>query len=463
MTSSLSSTTPTEPLMQPQFTLSPQLLAKAFPFHFVFKGDRTIVQSGEVLQRLIPDIIGAQLDKCFQIQRPIIQTADFAAITRQSNSIFMLKSLHSEMTLRGQMMPIEDCGAIFFLGSPVVTEISQLNQIGIKLKDFAIHDSAADFLFLLQAKGRLMDELAERELKLKDTLRGKEEIALLAEARARDVEQALENLQKTQAQLIQAEKMSGLGQMVAGIAHEINNPVNFINGNLTYTDKYVQDLLTLVELYQQYFPQASPEIIDFMEEMDLEFVLSDLPRLVASMQMGSCRIRDIVLSLRNFSRLDEAEQKDVDLHEGIDSTLLILNHKLKQGIEVVQEYGDLPKVLCYPAQLNQLFMNIISNAADALLEADIKSKQIVIQTSVDDSNQVYIRIQDNGHGISPEIKEKIFNPFFTTKPAGKGTGLGLSISQQIIEKHQGTIEVVSELGKGTEFVIKIPISLVSKA
>lgn len=293
-------------------------------------------------------------------------------------------------------------------------------------------------------------------MKLKDTLRGKEEIALLAEARAREVEQALENLQRTQAQLIQAEKMSGLGQMVAGIAHEINNPVNFINGNLTHINQYIQDLISLFKLYQQHFPQTPPEITEYMEEIDLEFLLADLPRLVTSMQTGSCRIRDIVLSLRNFSRLDEAEQKDVDLHEGIDSTLLILNHKLKQGIEVVRKYGDLPESLCYPAQLNQLFMNILSNAADALLETEIKAKQIVIQTNVDDCKQICIHIQDNGMGISPKIKDRIFDPFFTTKPTGKGTGLGLSISHQIIEKHRGTIEVSSELGKGTAFVIKLP-------
>ena len=440
--------------MQPHFTLSPQLLANAFPFHFVFKSDRTIIQSGEVLQRLIPHIIGSQFADCFQINRPIMQTIDFAAISKQSRSIFILKSLHSEMILKGQMVLVDDSEVIFFLGSPIITEISQLNQTGIKLKDFAIHDSVADFLFLLQAKSGLMDELAEREIHLKNILRDKEEIAILAEARARDVEQALENLQVTQSQLIQAEKMSGLGQMVAGIAHEINNPVSFISGNLTYVDEYVQNLITLLKLYQQYFPQVSPEITDCMEKIELEFLLDDLPQLIESMKVGTYRIRDIVLSLRNFSRLDEAEQKRVNLHEGIDSTLLILNHKLKPYIKS----GDIPKILCHPAQLNQVFMNILSNAADVLFETNIKSKQITIQTSVDDFKYVCIRIQNNGNGIPSEIKEKIFNPFFTTKPIGKGTGLGLSISYQIIEKHQGTIEVVSELRKGTEFVIKIPIT-----
>lgn len=444
--------------MQPHFTLSPQLLANAFPFHFVFNSDRTIIQSGEVLQRLIPHIIGSQFTECFQINRPIMQAADFAAISKQSRSIFILKSLDSEMILKGQMVPVDEGEVIFFLGSPIITEISQLNQIGIKLKDFAIHDSVADFLFLLQAKSRLMDELAEREVNLKNILRDKEEIAILAEARAREVEQALKNLQETQSQLIQAEKMSGLGQMVAGIAHEINNPISFINGNLTHVDEYIQNLITLLKLYQQHFPQTPSEIIDCMEEIELEFLLYDLPQLVESMKVGTDRIRNIVLSLRNFSRLDEAEQKKVNLHEGIDSTLMILNHKMKPDIQVIREYGDLPQILCYPAQLNQVFMNIIANAADALLETDIKSKQIRIQTSISDSKYVRISIQNNGNRIPPEVKEKIFNPFFTTKSIGKGTGLGLSISYQIIEKHQGTIEVVSESGQGTEFVIKIPIS-----
>jgi signal transduction histidine kinase len=193
-----------------------------------------------------------------------------------------------------------------------------------------------------------------------------------------------------------------------------------------------------------------------MEEIDLNFLLIDLPRIIASIRTGTDRVINLVVSLRNFSRLDEADQKDVDLHEGIDSTLLILSHKLKQGIEVLREYGDLPKVLCYPSQLNQVFMNIISNAADALFETNIKSKQITIKTSLDDSKLVCISVKDNGNGIPTEIKERIFNPFFTTKPVGKGTGLGLSISYQIIEKHRGIIDVISELGKGTEFIIKIP-------
>ncbi|MFN9226440.1 MAG: ATP-binding protein [Pseudanabaena sp.] len=464
-----SSINPTELFMHPQFTLPPHLLAKAFPFHFVFKGDLTIIQAGEVLQRLIPDIIESQFTKCFQINRPIIQTTNFAAISKKSNSIFILKSLHSEMILKGQMLTVDDSEIIFFLGSPIVTEIKQLNQIGIKLKDFAVHDSVADFLLLLQTKSRLMDELVEREMKLRDTLRDKEEISILAEARARDLELALENLQRARdlelafkdlqrnsTQLIQSEKMAGLGQMVAGIAHELNNPINFVNGNLTYIDQYIQDLITLIKLYQQHFPKASSEIIDYMEEIDLNFLLIDLPRIIASIRTGTDRVINLVVSLRNFSRLDEADQKDVDLHEGIDSTLLILSHKLKQGIEVLREYGDLPKVLCYPSQLNQVFMNIISNAADALFETNIKSKQITIKTSLDDSKLVCISVKDNGNGIPTEIKERIFNPFFTTKPVGKGTGLGLSISYQIIEKHRGIIDVISELGKGTEFIIKIP-------
>ncbi len=278
------------------------------------------------------------------------------------------------------------------------------------------------------------------------------------EERTEQLTQALQDLKETQGQLIQTEKMSSLGQMVAGVAHEINNPVNFIYGNLECANNYFQDLLTLVSLYQEYYPNPEQIIEETIEEIDLEYLTQDLSKLLSSMKIGSKRIREIVLSLRNFSRLDEAEMKEVDIHEGIENTLLILNHRLKKGFEVIKNYEDLPMIECYPAQLNQVFMNIISNSIDAL--SDDKSykpsKQIVITTSKLSDNYIKLSIRDNGSGIPVEIQHKLFDPFFTTKPVGKGTGLGLSICYGIIEKHNGKIEFFSEVEKGTEFVIYIP-------
>lgn len=290
------------------------------------------------------------------------------------------------------------------------------------------------------------------------------------EERTQELQQTLEELKQTQSQLIQSEKMSSLGQLVAGIAHEINNPVNFIYGNIEYTKSYTKDLLDLVNLYQQNYPNPTSAIQDKIEAIDLEFIIEDLSKILSSMKMGTERIRQIVLSLRNFSRLDEADMKPVDIHEGIENTLLILNNRLKRDIEVIRKYGDLPLVECYPAQLNQVFMNIIANAIDALEESlvigqkslvkeagQMTKPQIIIQTEMVDYNYVRVGISDNGPGIPPEIKNKLFDPFFTTKPMGKGTGLGLSISYQIIEKHRGKIEVISELGEGTELAIALPI------
>lgn len=278
------------------------------------------------------------------------------------------------------------------------------------------------------------------------------------ELRTQELTEALKNLKSAQSQLVQSEKMSSLGQMVAGIAHEINNPVNFIYGNLTHTNEYIEELLGLLELYQKQYPHPAIQIKKRAEEIDIQFLSEDLPKILASMRLGAERIRQIVLSLRNFSRLDEADMKEVDIHEGIESTLLILNHRLKKEIDVVKRYGNLPLVECYSAQINQVLMNILSNAIDALLgQSEKPNKQILIQTQMLDNQQIQIRIMDNGSGIPQNLVEKIFDPFFTTKPVGQGTGIGLSICAQIIQKHQGKIEVISEPGQGTVFAIALPI------
>ncbi|MBN3923174.1 GAF domain-containing protein [Nostoc sp. NMS4] len=302
-----------------------------------------------------------------------------------------------------------------------------------------------------------------------------------AETEARNqavqLEHTLHKLQETQTRLIQTEKMSGLGQLVAGVAHEINNPVNFIYGNLCYASDYTEQLLEIVRLYQLHYPHPHSEIQGAIKAIDFEFLVEDLPKIMTSMQVGTERIRSIVLSLRNFSRLDEAENKRVDLHEGIDNTLLILQYRLKGNaelprIEIIKDYGNIPLVECYAGQMNQVFMNIFSNAIDVLEvgsgqwqnqgdkennSCSIPTIQISTKVSADNS-RLLIRISDNGPGMTEDVKKRIFDPFYTTKPVGKGTGLGLAISYQIIvEKHGGIMECISEPGKGTEFWIEIPI------
>lgn len=278
------------------------------------------------------------------------------------------------------------------------------------------------------------------------------------EERTQELKEAIQNLQQTQAQLIQTEKMSSLGLLVSGVAHEINNPINFISGNIAHAKEYTEIILELLDIYQQRHPNLMSEIQNKINEFELDFIRSDLPKILSSMEVGTDRIQKIVLSLRNFSRLEEAEKKAVDIHEGIENTLLILNYRLKQGIEVIKKYEDLPLVACYPAQLNQVFMNILTNAIDALLAEEYLSvRQIVIQTAKVTQNQIRIGIWNNGSEIPADIRGKLFDPFFTTKPVGQGTGLGLTICYQIIEKHNGKIDVISEPNQGTEFVIALPI------
>jgi signal transduction histidine kinase len=254
--------------------------------------------------------------------------------------------------------------------------------------------------------------------------------------------------------------MSSLGQMVAGITHEINNAINFIYANLTHINNYTQDLLNLIYRYQQRYPDS--EIQKYAEEIELEYITADLAQILCSMKAGSERICNIILSLRNFSRHDEAEMKRVNIHEGIDNALLLLQYRLKPNddaasIQIITEYGNLPLIECYPRQLNQVFMNILTNAIDALETNEQQhDKKIVIKTTRKDSEGIQIKIIDNGSGISEKVLGKLFDPFFTTKPVGKGTGLGLTVSYQILEKHQGDIKVISELGKGTEVTIELP-------
>lgn len=322
-------------------------------------------------------------------------------------------------------------------------------------------DSTVEYMVILQditARKQTETALQQSEMQLRD--------------KAQQLELALKELSQSQAQVIQSEKMSSLGQLVAGVAHEINNPVSFIHGNIAYVGEYAEGLLDLLQLYEAEYPQAAAVIQNKAEDIDLAYLRSDFPKLLTSMKVGTDRICGIVQSLRNFSRLDEAEVKPVDLHEGIDSTLMILQNRLKacgdrSAIQVIKDYGNLPLVECYAGQLNQVFMNILTNAIDALDEHQQqalatgqagRSGLISIRTSLLGSDQVTIQLTDNGPGMTEDVQRRLLDPFFTTKPVGKGTGLGMAISHQIVtERHGGAFKWLSAPGQGTVFMITIPL------
>ncbi|MEH1848969.1 MAG: ATP-binding protein [Nostoc sp.] len=383
------------------------------------------------------------------------------------------------LTLRkndGQTLICRSQGAVIQPWSP---ESSALILLRLENRTLA----SSNFVLLNEKIDELAKEVQRRKQAEEALNKANQELEIRVEERTIALQETLNELQLTQTQLIQAEKMFSLGQMVAGIAHEINNPVSFIYGNLHHAHQYTQDLLKLVQIYQQFCPNPPPQIQEQIEEIDLHFLIQDITKLFQSMAVGTERIQEIVKSLRNFSRLDEAELKQVNIHEGIDSTLMILDHRLQATheypeIKVIKKYSQMPNVTCFPGQLNQVFMNILANAIDALKASAANGQgsavnlqtnnnqtltknnpQIEIKTEVIDEKWIAVSIADNGLGINEQVHSKLFDPFFTTKAVGKGTGLGLYISYQIIvEKHNGQISCFSVPGKGAEFVIKIPIS-----
>jgi signal transduction histidine kinase/CBS domain-containing protein len=422
-----------------------------------------------------------------------------------------LVGIVSQTSLLQVLNPADMYGVIEILQQAVEERTSQLKNTNQQLRHEILVRQKAE-LELLKAHDQLKVQVEERTAQLtqaneqlKQDIVEREQIeAALRQSEAQlrqkatTLKLALKELHSYQTQLIQTEKMSSLGQLVAGVAHEINNPINFVYGNIAYASQYIHDIMHLLELYDQYYPHPVQEILDEAEKIDLNFVKIDLPKLLTSMKMGADRIRDLVLSLRNFSRLDEAEMKSVDLHDGIDSTLLILQNQLKASagrseITVIKEYGNLPSVECYAGQLNQVFMNLLSNAIDALEESRMLNSQVLmgnalhlvsspwirihtgiktVQHSDNTSQSLWlpsptvppnvpiavIRIADNGCGMTDAVRRRLFDPFFTTKTVGKGTGLGLSISYQIVvKKHRGRIDCISMPGQGTEFMIEIPI------
>lgn len=392
-----------------------------------------------------------------------------------SMALMAAKAVAPDLILLDIKMPdmngYDVCSAL--KASPVTRDIpiifiSALDEVFDKVKAFAL--GGADYI----TKPFQFEEVLARvdhQLTIRQLTQGLEQ---RVEERTAQLKQTLQELQQAQVQLIQIEKMATLGQLVAAVAHEINNPVGFINGNLSCAKDYTNDLISLLRLYQDKFPHPGTEIEQESQDIELDYLIEDLPSILSSMKKGVDRLFQLSISLRTFSRLDAHTKVVFNIHDGIESTLLILKHRLKANdkrpaIEVIKNYGELPPIECYPGQLNQVFMNLIANAIDALDELQTKKSnelnkdylpQIKIDTEIQyDKETVIIRICDNGIGMPSKVKDCIFDNFFTTKPVGKGTGLGLSIARQIVvEKHGGSLNFSSAPEQGTEFVIELPMS-----
>ena len=388
------------------------------------------------------------------IQMPGIDGFETCNLLKQNTTtqdipiIFMTASIDSKDKIKGLSV-----GAVDYITKPFEEE-EVLARVRVHLKLSILTKTLEHKNFLLE---ELTKDLEERVAQ-----------------RTNQLSQALEDLQNTQMQLIQTEKMSALGQLVAGVAHEINNPLSFIAGNIEHTEDYIQSLIEHLRLYQHEYPHRGSLIENHAQKIELNYLLEDLPQIIDSMKTGAERIYNISTSLRSFSRSDTTNKVYFDIHEGIDSTLLILRHRLKANerrpnIEIKKDYGDLPLVNCFPSQLNQVFMNIIANAIDAFDEINNGRSYSQIQTNpnlinittrfIQEHQVVTISIEDNGPGIPDEIKKNVFKHLFTTKTMGKGTGLGLSISRQIVEeKHEGKLKCISLPGKGAKFVIGLPLN-----
>ncbi len=458
--------------------------------------DIVAIQNGEIIASSLPKYYQFSSEKLQELSHnnfKKIKIGDDLYITK-SITIFGLDATELELVILSSITDLEVTKRNFWI---LISSLSLLGSVIAILVGYLVSNLIASRVGMMT---NATEKLASGDLKIRLPVIYNDEVDRLAkgfnlmaeqlEERERKIQHQMQKLEETlekllttegilaklssnQAQLVHTEKMSSLGRMVAGIAHELNNPVSFIYGNVDHAVEYFDDLLELINVYQQEYPQPTPLVNDILSEIDVEFLEEDLHKLLNSMKSGADRISNIVRNLRTFSRLDESARKSVDIHDNIESTLSILQHRCyyskeignqsERQIKIVKEYGNLPPLYCNPGKLNQVFFNIIENAIDALENSiakgeKINNPQILIKTEVTDTNSVKIKISDNGCGMTEEVKTKIFDPFMTTKPIGSGTGLGLSISYSIVvDEHQGNLSCISAPGEGAEFLIEIPI------